>query len=221
MTYCRRGALCQSLKRPGSAVRKTIPAVACNEVNSGCEARSNSSRCDCPSSPVYKRKIPMYVPSNTRAERGPGLPYSAIIYAACPPCGCNGTRDQGQIQGLGRQGACGCLTRCHSTSTVTEHGHSREASRAKGTGATVSAQGVFILGATVSAQGRQALGATASAQGRQALPSVSRSKLYAQSWGRGRHFRAVPPGCGRLFIDGTTAAYVRSVYGLSRRYTMP
>src|SRR6266571_4133424 len=56
---------------------------------------------------------------------------------------------------------------------------------------------------------------------RQRHPSVSRSILYAKSWGRGRHFRAAPPGCHCLFFAGTSAVYVRSVYGLSRRYAMP
>src|SRR6266581_319174 len=59
MMYCRRGALCQSLKWPGAVERNTTPLAPWSAVNSGCDAKSSSSMCDSPSSPEYKRKIPM------------------------------------------------------------------------------------------------------------------------------------------------------------------
>src|SRR5215510_14249388 len=59
MMYCRRGAVCQSLKEPGGVERNTTPFAPWSAVNSGCDARSSSSMCDSPSSPEYKRKIPI------------------------------------------------------------------------------------------------------------------------------------------------------------------
>ena len=56
------GALCQSLKRPGSVLRKTTPLVAMSAVSSGWAERSNSSMCDWPSAPVYKRVMLMSYP---------------------------------------------------------------------------------------------------------------------------------------------------------------
>ena len=49
-------------KRPGSVLRKTTPFVAMSVVSSGWAARSNSSMCDWPSAPVYKRVMLMSYP---------------------------------------------------------------------------------------------------------------------------------------------------------------
>jgi hypothetical protein len=63
MTYCRRGAVCQSRNVPGGVERNTTPVAPWRVVHSGWDARSSSSMCDSPSSPVYKRTMPIEKPS--------------------------------------------------------------------------------------------------------------------------------------------------------------
>jgi hypothetical protein len=69
MRYCRRGAVCQSLKEPGGVEQNTTPLAPWSAVNSGCDAQSSSFMCDSPSSPEYKRKIPMQDSPQTTVVR--------------------------------------------------------------------------------------------------------------------------------------------------------
>jgi hypothetical protein len=62
MTYSRRGAVCQSRNVPGGVEQNTTPVAPWRAVNSGRDARSRSSRCDSPSSPVYQRTTPIETP---------------------------------------------------------------------------------------------------------------------------------------------------------------
>jgi hypothetical protein len=62
MTDCRRGAVCQSRNVPGGVEQTTTPVAPWRAVHSEWDARSRSSRCDSPSSPVYKRTMPIENP---------------------------------------------------------------------------------------------------------------------------------------------------------------
>jgi hypothetical protein len=53
-----------------SIVPKKDAPRSLGEVSSGWDARSNSSRCECPSSPVHKRVIPIHVPPETEERPG-------------------------------------------------------------------------------------------------------------------------------------------------------
>src|SRR5712692_3421799 len=61
ITNWRRGALCQSMKAPGWTRLKTTPWAfcigACSPIPPGAKGILSSSRCDCPSVPVYRRWI--------------------------------------------------------------------------------------------------------------------------------------------------------------------
>jgi hypothetical protein len=62
LTDCRRGAVRQSRNVPGGVEQNATPVAPWRAVHSEWDARSSSSRCDSPSSPVYKRTMPIETP---------------------------------------------------------------------------------------------------------------------------------------------------------------
>ena len=70
ITYCRRGAGCQSMKCPGGHVENTMLFVARGDLSSSLDSRSRSSTCDCPSLPRVQAVDTPLLPPDRVQPRG-------------------------------------------------------------------------------------------------------------------------------------------------------